>query len=86
VPPTEPTLAELIQKAQELLEELLELLERQTRAKALRNLQKDHPQAKTVEGYGVLTATNPTDAQIDAWTEQECLDFGEACKARSEEL
>lgn len=84
--PNEPTLAELLKLAAEVLEELLDLIIRRARAKALRDRQKDHPQAKHVSGYGTLTAGNPSDSDIEDWSEGECLDFGHACQARCEEL
>lgn len=86
--PSEPTLAELIAKANEVLNELLELIQKIIKAKELRNLQAQRTSdgANEVPGYGTLASANPSDEEIDLWGSEDCDDFANACKSRCEAL
>lgn len=79
----EPTLEQLIEKA---IAVLTEMVNKRLKAKQLRDAQKQHSQAKNVSGYGELSESNPSDSTVDEWTDQQCDDFANACKSRSQEL
>ena len=64
------------------------LLKKKIQVKELRNLQAERifDGANIVPEYGTLSKTNPTDANIDGWSEQNCDDFIRNCKARIDEI
>ncbi len=81
----EPTLESLIDKASDVL---LEILMKIAKAIILRNQQKLRTSdgANVVEGYGTLTSSNPSDSTMDGWSDAQCDSFATACKERCEGL